>query len=827
MPIAQEKRQAFEQVVKRMISDNVDPRLIREATAKFKQKYDTDSAQITPEPQPKKVYDNSTKIDYPMSYGALPPDVKMSVTPEMQRDAGQFFKPVKFLGDAGQSYTTGVINAPVQAIQDRNPAGIVTNSLKNLATPFANLIGTPFEKPIQTSRESFARAGVPDQPVTTYGTSNADIYAGLTGGIPAIGSDGETLRGQEGEINPAETLGALADYGMPTVAIPLKGLQAIRFAGDKARKGLEGIANPIGKGLKKTGLDQMNRVIPPLMRHERKAKTPINEVIFKYGFDRKSKLPDGMEEAVNNKTMFERSGNKLKELSKELKKRIAEGADNGAGIESHSIIDEAVAELKANRGEDPDFFNYINEVDGVANELKKTTAIASKSGDGFLDLLQAQGFKQNTGMKGKWLQYAKTKGVPTQAKETAESILSETINRKLNDVIDELAEGSTKEINKQISEIIPAHEALGWRNIIDNRKASFSLNDVVGMTASVIDPKAAVVYALAKASKSQRVASWMYRLGEKLEKAKTPEEIIRVTKVLKKSGLTDEQIKSFKIGNNEPFLESMQTGNKLPPRSPTGLPVLDPKPTFVKQEGSFESPFGKPQPNVTEDLELQGWEALDPQNRANLPTGGGGSIEDLYPPEWIARKADEAQASREAYVRQGRERGIGLPNKPFQPAQDPELKVIPRPKAKPKTQKDLFSPQDMRLRVYEMRKYLEGTTKKTPFTSEVMRELEKLGKKPVPKIPEKVKAPFKPKPKRNNFELEGEEGLFLSGHESWPTDKVRAEDAPRTFLVGQREYTKGRTLYGKTMFKDDKGRKFLVKNEDFVHMDKKEDEIPF
>jgi hypothetical protein len=578
-----------------------------------------------------------------------------------QDQPGLIMKGLGFVGRQVDRVSAGPLRGAEEAIQNYQPEGngsfhpgVIGAALKGAGRGFMD------PDQVQSGQQMFARMGVSNDRTPRLKQVNGNWFPGIPDSErPQAG------RNQDGSIrytgpdqgeNPsnAALLGEIQD-----MATPIPGLSLVKPISKGVAAGARGIAEPIGKGLQDLGMGQMNRVVSPLMRHERKANTPISEVIFKYGFDKPNKPVIG--EAVEGlaskkradpKTMFQRSTDKLNELSTELRSHIQAGKDGGARVEVNKAIDDAVAELKNKKGDSPDYYSYIEEIDGAAKDLK---AKASFAGDetGNLDLLQAQAFKQYTGTQGKWLQNAINKGIETTAKQTADSRLAEKVNRILNSTIDGLANGETAKINKQISEIIPAHEALGWRQIVDNRKASVSLNDALGMMATAIDPKLAGLYAVNKASKSGTVASWMYRLGEKLKTAKTPEEAAKIKAIFKKKGVSPEELNSLGF-----------TENDLP-----GQPV-----------GLFERARiqGKEFP-AAPPAQFDPLEMMNPRNRQSLPQGQG-SIEDMAPPQMAQARQQAEQSSREAFIRQGRERALDIPPKPTSPAfETPGVKVIPRP----------------------------------------------------------------------------------------------------------------------------------------------------
>lgn len=459
---------------------------------------------------------------------------------------------VKFAGNVAQSLSTGPINAVAQAVQDKEGVGPVAwqatkNLVKSTINPFV-----PGPNPIQSTEKTLERAGVPNEPRESANNTPGFLIKQWARNY----ENGYTPEDAEGieddKVYPRPTMqpGWAREIGTATdVLAPTWGAGvAAKVASKTVAPALKATRETVGKGLEAYGLDQMKRVVVPLMRHERKAKKPINEVIFEHGLDRPEiggLTATEAGQAVNGaspETMFARADAKLKKLSAALKHQVQAGKDAGARVDIDQIIREAVNEIKAGAGDSPEFYEVIGDLDDVASGLASKARAANAYGK--LDLVQAQAFKQYAGTKGAWEQYARNKGIPVTSKESVESRLSEAIYHKLNDQIDELAPDGVREINRQISELIPAHQALGWRQLIDNRKAKFSMTDALGVMATAIDPKMAAFYGLKKASQSGTVASKIYRLGELLRASKTSAEKARYIGALKKLGLTDEEIKA-------------------------------------------------------------------------------------------------------------------------------------------------------------------------------------------------------------------------------------------------------------------------------------------
>jgi hypothetical protein len=354
-------------------------------------------------------------------------------------------------------------------------------------------------------------------------------------------------------------------------------------------------------------------------------------------------------------------------------------------------------------------------------------------------------------------------------------------------------------INERLSKVIPAKQAAGWKQAVRERQELVPLKAFVAVAADLAASKGAAVGLLALNTlwKSGRVSQAMYNLGSKLIKAGSVAEKAKIEKVM----------------------ENAVTKGLIQPEEFKAVTQSIPEPEPLK--------FGEPTTQPEQSPDLAGWDALDPRKQPLQPRTGTGSLEDMAPPEMAQGRQQAAQASREAFIRQGRERALDIPGKPFEPGQGPQLKVMPRPIKKPPTQKELFGPSDMQYRRAKMYEYLQKTTGKDPFMKDVYSELEKLGKKDVPKAPIKETAKRAYNGRTLDRDHKAMEDLLSNGGQGIETMTVKAEDAPKTFTLGGVEFTKGRTLYGKTVFKGIRDRKFMVSSDGLIHMDKPLDEVPF
>jgi len=802
------KREAFRGVLQRMIDDGADEATITEATAKFKAKYDPQTsggqaggmgdvkmAESQPPPQPQSLMERFT------------------ADPRSQAITG----PLKFAGNVAQSISTGPINAVAQAVQDKEGFGPVAwQAAKNVVKSTLNPI-MPGPNPIQSSETSLERAGVDNAPrdfMTNVPGSvlreQAMSYSnGMTPADAGKYESGKVYQIPAHSPGLAQELGFVADMAAPI----FPGITAIRAAGAASRASLRALAKApeaIGKAIQDVGgLGQMNRVVSPLMRHERQAKNPIAETIFQNKWDL-SDPANKFSKGASPTQMHERAVTDMKKWGTQLEGELAAGNASGATVEINPLIDAAVERFKAKAGKSPEFYAGIKDIDKVAEDFKSTAAAALKGGSAH-DLLQAQGFKQYMGNEGAWQHIAKKKGIPLKADETTRSILAEEIYHDLNNVIDQSTPNGIKDINKKYSDAIAASQALGWRKLIESRGKALSLSDVVLGAEAIVHPSVIPLAIVNKASKSGTVASWMYRLGEKMRAAKTPQESARYLAAMKKKGMTEAQI-----------AESMQDFSPQAvdiPRSymGEGAEPLQPVPKYQFGE--------RPQPPPPPADPMAGmFESARPPTNPGTP-----GFEGMASPQDIAARQAMAQAEREAVVRQDRPVRVpqpkeapggvqvldakGLKRQPFKPTIDKAP-----PKEEGQTRMGYIEANNRRIL---MKRYLREKNKYTPSQQEVTDELKKLGREPVPKIPEKEIIERKFDGRRTGRDLHFTEDSLRDGTVGYETVSVPVKEAPEVFRLHGEEFTKVKGGYDNLItYKDSKGRKYEFRSgSEKIHMD--------
>jgi len=155
--------------------------------------------------------------------------------------------------------------------------------------------------------------------------------------------------------------------------------------------------------------------------------------------------------------------------------------------------------------------NIDDAVSHFFGELEKITP------DGVVDLAQANQIKRAVGKMGSWNMLQ-----PDQDLIAKKDVANSLYNSLKEGIEKASGTGRVKELNKQMSEIIPIENALTERIPVTDKNNIFSLGDLVtASTALATGPKGWSLFVLNKLAKSPKVAK-VYRAGEKIEKA-TPD----------------------------------------------------------------------------------------------------------------------------------------------------------------------------------------------------------------------------------------------------------------------------------------------------------------
>lgn len=157
-------------------------------------------------------------------------------------------------------------------------------------------------------------------------------------------------------------------------------------------------------------------------------------------------------------------------------------------------------------------FGQNSRVERVLAEVKDE--INRVAPDGAVDVATAQDVKRAAGTMGSWVFNFVDKDA------TATETVYTKFYQSLREAIEKTDVGpEMKAINKQLQELIPVHNAVVRRIPVAERQNAVSLTDVMGLIGTAIDPKAAPIAILNKASKSGRVGAALAKYGAKIKES--------------------------------------------------------------------------------------------------------------------------------------------------------------------------------------------------------------------------------------------------------------------------------------------------------------------
>lgn len=282
--------------------------------------------------------------------------------------------------------------------------------------------------------------------------------AGIVGGQTAI---------QEGDVDNKTKTSALIGAMFP-------------FAGAVLSK-TKGLVKPVGEKIQTT-------VIRPGVRDLEDGFNLANVNKYKLGGSLS-------ETAVKTHT-------KMNELVSELNSKL------GAGKNKVNLNDVFQATSNALQGDRAKAFGDIGATQRVLESLK--SEIKEVAGDGgAVNLIDATNIKRGAGTKGAWA-YGRVE--PDAG--AVEKVYS-TFYNKIKTAIEQNSPPGVKEINRQLSEIIPISNAVLRRLPVEQRNNVINLTDSIGLFSAIFDPRALALIGASKLSKSGKFGAWLTKVGSK------------------------------------------------------------------------------------------------------------------------------------------------------------------------------------------------------------------------------------------------------------------------------------------------------------------------
>jgi hypothetical protein len=339
----------------------------------------------------------------------------------------------------------------------------------------------------------------------------AQALRGFTG-IAGAGSRGASLVGAAGRsaaetvpgmlINQADRDQTGQGASFASAAGELALGAAVPFAGAAVKGAAKAVKAAAGKVLQGTG----EKILAATFKATKKA--------YENGFDPKTVTKYRLEGSLDES--LEKTDKLIKSLSGELRDKLA-GSD--ATVDVAQAVAEVGDEITANKARQFGANSQIGKaVDYMLAELEEIAP------DGVVDLTTANEIKRGVGRMGAW-SYGQR-----DAESSAREAVANMLYTKLRVAIENAAPDGVKEINRQISELIPVEQALIHRIPVAQRNDIISLTDVIGGAGAVLSgPKGWALAIANKLSKSSKVGGALARLGGDIaERAAQPSDATTV-----------------------------------------------------------------------------------------------------------------------------------------------------------------------------------------------------------------------------------------------------------------------------------------------------------
>jgi hypothetical protein len=336
---------------------------------------------------------------------------------------------------------------------------------------------------------------------------------GIPGVVRGVGGAFDVLKGEPTDVKPEEFLGSVGKLGLTAltlgtggVAAGIKGVAGI--AARAAESGLIGAAfqalnnieagEPIKKGV--VGAGALTAAIPAAggaLRGVKSLAKPLGEKIqFSLIKPLAVDIADGFKVENINKyglggslqTTLKKTEQKLAELTEQLYRKIK---DSDAVLDLKEIAQRTAKEVL---GKKEKIFGDISRTKKVLESL--ISEVEEYSGNGLVSLPEAQAIKQAVGKKGAWVF-----GFRDPDSTAIETVYNKFYNL-LKTEIENKAPVGVKEINKQISELIPISHAIIRRIPVAERQNVLGLGDLITGGFSIGSPVATSLFIANRLTKS-------------------------------------------------------------------------------------------------------------------------------------------------------------------------------------------------------------------------------------------------------------------------------------------------------------------------------------
>jgi len=219
---------------------------------------------------------------------------------------------------------------------------------------------------------------------------------------------------------------------------------------------------------------------------------------------------------------------KTESLMDDLTKQLDANIESGTPLKLDDVYKAAEKELLGNKVSN---FGSNTSVQKALEQLRdEVGAIVDDTGQ--IPLTDAQRVKRAAGHMGAWMFGQR------DPDSTARERVYNVFYTKIKEAIEKASPEGTKEVNKQISELIPVMNALIRRIPIAERNNALSLSDIIALSSAAIDPRALGVGLLNFASKSGWAGDLISKAGAQVQKG-LPQVTGNAARVLGPTALPD------------------------------------------------------------------------------------------------------------------------------------------------------------------------------------------------------------------------------------------------------------------------------------------------
>jgi hypothetical protein len=328
--------------------------------------------------------------------------------------------------------------------------------------------------------------------------ASSGIASTLIGGVKGIPA-ASTIIGKTAQLG---TIGAVGG-GARSVA---EGNQVDKVIEDTKSGAVTGAITGATLGLAEKGISKMSDFIAKTGDKIQTSVIKPSQADIKDGFSIETVKKYNLGGSLQK--MFEKTQKTLDNLSKELNKKLA---SSNTSIDLNKVYEKTIKRLLGNKLEN---FGSNTQMESAIEKLRNE--ILSVSGNnGLVSIPEAQLVKRASGHFGAW-----TFGNPTP-EATASQKVYNTFYSEIKKAIEDTSPEGVKQINQEISKLIPVMNAVIRRIPVNERNSVLSLTDIISLSAGAIDPRALSLSLLNLASKSGTIGSVLSKtpdLGKLIEK---------------------------------------------------------------------------------------------------------------------------------------------------------------------------------------------------------------------------------------------------------------------------------------------------------------------